>query len=488
MTHPIHPAPILTPAGELRASPRAPARERWSWALYDFANTIFSMNVATLFFSVWLVSDLGASNTSVALGNGIASLLVALSIPILGAISDARQRRVPWVIGWTLVAVVATAAIGVAGQTMLPAYGAGLLEGAPRPEGWHPPASALAVLLVAFILANYAYQAALPFYNAMLPELVPPPEQGRLSGIGTAVGYVGSIAGVFLITPFFTGALPVPNSPPLPDPVIGTLREVIPFTEGAGRVATFVPTALLYLLFALPLFIFCRDHRVNPAAEPIRWREGFARVAETLRDARRHPGARRFILASFLYQDAMGTVITFMALYAVEAIGFADGAEASLFIILTVPAVIGSVIIGYLVDGFGPTRRFRLGPKRTLTVVLIAWIVLLMAMMLAPGVKAFWVVGFFIGLIYGGIATAERPLLLSLVPDVEAGKYFGLMVLSARAAAIVGPLVWGFTVDGLTPLAGKGIAYRAAVGTVAVAMVVALVILRKVPDKAVARG
>ena len=80
-----------------------------AWALYDFANTIWSMNVATLYFSVWLISDLGASNTAYAVANGVSSALVALSIPLLGAISDARGRRKPWIVGFTLVACAATA-------------------------------------------------------------------------------------------------------------------------------------------------------------------------------------------------------------------------------------------------------------------------------------------------------------------------------------------------------------------------------------------
>src|SRR5690348_13095529 len=91
---------------------RAPWRERASWALYDFANTIFSMNVATLYFSVWLISDLGASNTAYAIGNGIASMLVVLSVPVLGALSDARGRRKPWVVGFTLISCLACATIG----------------------------------------------------------------------------------------------------------------------------------------------------------------------------------------------------------------------------------------------------------------------------------------------------------------------------------------------------------------------------------------
>lgn len=485
MTQHGHATPLTTSDGEIIAVTRAPFRERISWAMYDFANTIFSMNVATLYFSVWLVSDLGVSTTSVAAANGIASLLVALSIPLLGAISDAKRRRVPWVIGFTLLAVVATIAIGVIGYRLVPLVGDSVIGATVMADGWRVDGTTLFCILAAFVVANYAYQASLPFYNAMLPELVPPEEQGRLSGLGTAVGYVGSIAGVFLITPFFTGGLPVFGA--LPTGFVEWLRGWMPFTSLGGRVSTFAPTGIMYLLFAIPFVVFCRDHRVAGAHQVVKWKEAFGRVIQTVRDSRRYPGAFRFIMASFLYQDAMGTIISFMALYAVEAMGFAKGAETTLFVVLTVPAVIGSFVIGHLVDGVGSRQRWRLGPKRTLMCVLMAWVVLLIAMILAPSQKAFWVVGFGIGLIYGGVATTERPLLLTLVPDVDAGKFFGLMVLSARAAAIFGPLVWGLAVDGLTPVIGVGAAYRAAVGTVVLAMVLALFLLRGVPDNSRAR-
>jgi len=471
---------VSTSDGELRVIERASFRERFSWALYDFANTIFSMNVATLYFAVWLVSDLHASNTSVAVANGIASLLVALSIPLLGAISDAKQRRVPWVIGFTLVAVAVTVIIGVLGYRLIPPVGDGVIGGFAVSPDWRVDPTSMFWILAAFVVANYAYQAALPFYNAMLPELVPPEEQGRLSGMGTAVGYIGSIAGVLLITPFFTGGLPVFGA--LPERFVDWLRNVVPFTSRGGRVSTFVPTGLMFLLFAVPFFIFCRDRRVGGATRSIPWRQAFRNVIQTVRESRRYPGAFRFIMASFLYQDAMGTIISFMALYAVAAMGFTKGAETTLFVVLTIPAVLGSFMIGQLIDGIGARKLFRLGPKRTLMLVLAAWIVLLIAMIAAPSQRVFWIVGAGIGLIYGGVATAERPLLLTLIPDVEAGKFFGLMVLSARAAAIMGPLVWGLAVDHLTPVFGTGIAYRTAVGTVAIAMVMALLLLRGVPD------
>ena len=107
---------------------RAPALERWSWALYDFSNTIFSMNIATLFFAVWLVDDLHGTNTMVAIGNGVSSALVALSIPLFGAISDESQRRKPWVVWFTLAAVAATIFMGVVGQFEVPLIGEAVLD------------------------------------------------------------------------------------------------------------------------------------------------------------------------------------------------------------------------------------------------------------------------------------------------------------------------------------------------------------------------
>lgn len=474
MAHAFHATPVAAADGEIRVEQAAPARERWSWALYDFANTIFSMNIATLYFAVWLVSDLNVGrNTPVAIGNGISSLLVALSIPVLGAISDATRRRKPWVVWFTIVSCLATVAIAVIGQTMVPIVGDQTIGTAQVPAGWHVSTPALIAIIGAFIVANYAYQAAQPFYNAMLPELAPLREQGRLSGLGTALGYVGSISGVVLVSGFFSGS--IAGIVALPDGLLRTMRAIVPFTAHAGRVSTFVPTALLFLLFTVPLMIWCRDHLASTVQRTrIKWREAFVEVGHTIRDARKHPGALRFILASFLYQDAMGTIISYMALYAVVAMGFARGTEQKLFLVLTVPAVIGAYLCGILTD--------RIGPKRTLMLVVCAWVVLLTAMILAPSQQAFWIVGFLIGLIYGGVSTAERPLLLSLVPDVEAGRYFSLMVLSSRAAAVVGPFVWAFAVDGLTPRFGTGFAYRSAVASVAVAMLLALFILRKVPD------
>jgi len=238
MAHPQHAIPIVLTDGEVRPVVRAPWIERMSWALYDFSNTIFSMNVATLYFTVWLVSDLGVSNTMEAAASAIASALVVVSIPFLGAISDVRRRRKPWVVGFTILSCIACAMIGVFGQDMLPLTGEAVIAPASVPAGWHASGPALFWVLAAFVLANFAYQAAQPFYNAMLPELVPVEERGRLSGFGTAVGYVGSVVGVLLVMPFFNGTLAGAH---VPEGVMNALRSLVPFTSHGGRVSAFDP-------------------------------------------------------------------------------------------------------------------------------------------------------------------------------------------------------------------------------------------------------
>jgi UMF1 family MFS transporter len=430
----------VTPSGELRVRERAPLLERASWALYDFANTIFSMNIATLYFPVWVVSERGGSATAWSLATSASAAVVLFAAPYFGARSDVSRRRKPWVVGLTLACVAATALL------------------APIAHASLPPGTALFLLLATFVVADVAYQLALPFYNAMMPELVPPEEHGRLSGFGTAVGYLGSIAGVLLVAPFVSGKWSLGGA--------------------SGRPAAFVPTAALFLLFSLPLFLFGHDHVPRPRAErpPVPFREIVGKIAEAFRETRKYPGLRRFLFASYLYQDALGTAIAFMAIYAVKVLGLAKGEEIRLFVALTVPAIVGSYLAGLVSD--------RIGPRRTLTYVLWGWIAGLAAIALAPTLSAFWIGGALLGFVFGGIWSVERPLLLTLVPDAEAGRFFGLLVLSARAAAILGPLVWAFVADYLFRPFGESVGYRAAVASLILFMAGALALLRGVPAAA----
>ena len=186
------------------------------------------------------------------------------------------------------------------------------------------------------------------------------------------------------------------------------------------------------------------------------------------------------MVATYFYQDALGTAISFMALYAVSVLGLPPGGEIRLFVTLTVPAIAGAYVAGRACDRWARGGRCRsCSPAGSSASPAIA---------LAPTLAGFWAGGFIVGFSFGGIWAAERPLLLTLVPAAEAGRFFGLLALSARAAAIVGPLIWAAIVDGLSAPLGSNAAYRLAVASLAGLMAVAFWLLRGRPRRRCRRG
>src|SRR5215210_4696458 len=167
--------PVLARLGGLTTSGKA--RVAVAWALYDFANTIFSFAVVSSAIGLWLVSPARFGERD---GNFVLSVAVVVSVglnalvsPILGALSDRGGRRLPYLLFFTALCIVPTVFIG------------------------QSPAM-LGVVL--FVIANFAYQAALIYYDASLKSVSRPATRGRLSGIRVAVGYMGTIfAGLFLL-------------------------------------------------------------------------------------------------------------------------------------------------------------------------------------------------------------------------------------------------------------------------------------------------
>ncbi|MFQ6111001.1 MAG: MFS transporter, partial [Nitrospinota bacterium] len=351
------------------SSPRA----TFSWALYDFANTIFSMNVVSMYFPLLIVLDYGLEDIWVSLANSSSMLLVAASMPTLGALADGRGNRKRSLFLFTALSCAATGALGFA-------------SGAPS----------AAPLILLFVASNYFYQGGLVFYNSLLPAVASPGREGRVSGFGVSLGYLGSIAGLLLVQPFNEGKL---------------LGWNVPFIKGAGRGATFLPTAALFFLFALPLFFRVGE----PPAAPSREKKG---LIPLLAEARRIPGLLRFLTAKFLYEDAVQTVIVFMAVYAKKVVGFSDAALIPFFILSTTCAASGSLLWGSLTD--------RLSPKRVLVLVLLGWLLGLFLVILPLGQRPFWALGSALGALLGGTWTAARPLMLSLTPEDRYGELFAV--------------------------------------------------------------
>ncbi len=388
--------------------------------MFDFANTIFSMNVVSLYFAVYIVDDLGQAPIFYSIATSISMLIVVLASPFLGQRTDVVGRRMPFLVVSTLICCLATACIGFAANSTL----------------------SVTAILALFVVANVGFQLGLVFYNALMPSVAPPVMMGRVSGIGVALGYVGSIVGMILVMPFNEGAL---------------FGWDVPFIQGGGRTATFIPTAILFFLFALPTFFFLKEkkepHPVPPGTNPLK------RILETLRDSSKYPGIRKYLLATFLFQEGIQTAIMFMAVYTEKAMHMPDSSKVSFFIVSTVGAALGSIFFGRFVD--------RIGPKRTLEFVLVGWVVCLFLLLPIKTEMPFYIVGAIIGALMGGIPTAARPLLIELSPPGTVGRFFGLYSLSGKAAAIVGPLIWGIIILVFERF-GDQVAYRAAIVSLAI--------------------
>ncbi len=400
------------------------------WALYDFANTLFAMNVVSLYFALWVTQDMKAPDIAYAAASSISLLAVALLSPMVGAWSDRLGRRIPFIALFTLICCA-----GIAAVTWV---------------------SNLYVGLGLFIVSVFAYQIAQISYNAMLPELAKPHEMGRISGYGTAIGYLGSVFGMIMIMPFVSGKL------------FG-LQTPIP---AGGNAGAFLPVAFLFMLFSLPLILGVKD-RAAPKAQARK--PGLGQLVESWKAARQVPGMTRYLLANLLFFDALNTVIGFMAIYATQVLGFdsARNEVQTVLMLATLFAFVGSLGWGALAD--------RIGAKQALVLDLALWVVALVGFItIRDKAIATWLLGPMVGIAMGGTWTASRALLASLAPPDRQGEFFGLYSLAGKFAAVVGPLTWGLitSVFAFMPI-GK---YQLALGAQLIFVLAGLALLVRVPD------
>ncbi len=439
-------------------------REIWAWLFYDFANTIFSMNIITMYFAQWVVIDQGQGDLWYAIPYSISMGFTALTMPILGAVSDLLGNRKRFLIILSLSCIGFILAIGI-------------LVGA-----FSLSTPLFVTCMVLFVLANVSYEGGIVFYNALLPGIATPKTIGSISGWGVALGYFGAIVGLIAVFPFVEGNIFGLDVPGLP---------------GWGRSGAFIPTAILFFLFALPTFVWVREYSAGAPGHTGRglMRKSFNRVWNGLRATKKYPGVLRFLIADYFFEDAIATVIVFMAIYTEKAMGFPDQAKILLFMISTVSAIAGSLFFGWLTDW--------LRPKRALRLAVLGWIATLCVAAFTTSETVFWILGSCIGIFLGAVWTSSRALLIGLVPPPVIGQFFGLYALSGRAAAIIGPLIWGGIIAIFAADTGIGdsmraaaqsaglqdtqllqsLNYRLAILVMAGIMAFGLIIYRRIPDR-----
>ncbi len=424
----------LDVAAEAEAAPAAETKPSvlavGSWMLYDLANTIFSMGIITLYLPLWIVSIMGGTDAQYSYATSISMLIIFVMSPLLGALTDQAPRRLPFLIGSTLLCIVFTLLLGQGGVLLT---------------------------LVWFVIANAAYQAGLQFYDALLPEVSTEENRGKISGIGIAIGYIGSIVAVVL------GLLITSGSEGLSQAALSARYQTV-FQVLAGA----------FLLFSLPCFLFVRE-RARTDRHFSRASVGAAlrQVNETFHSTRHYPGLVRFLVGRFFYTDAINTVVYFMGIYVTSEIGFSEEQAQWVFLIAILFSIVGGLIFSQIVDP--------LGPKRTLNIVLLIWMATFilaaaLGLLNLPG-YIFWVVAALAGIALGGTWTADRPYMLRLTPPDRVGEFYGLYGMIGRFSAVTGPLVWGLVVDVL------GWGRPVAIITLLAGVVIAYVILQRVSDE-----
>ena len=424
------PAPSVAPASSSRGlaalTPSGRTVVPVAWSLYDFANTIFSFAVVSGAIGLYLNDEFGRRDGGVLLAVAVALSvgLNAIVSPILGALSDRGGRRMPFLLLFTALCIGATFFIA----DVAPVLG-----------------------LVLFIIANFAYQAALIYYDATLRTVSYPETRGRLSGIGTAIGYCGTVA--VGLTIFL-----------LDVPVVDRFRLA----------------ALFFLVFSIPIFAFVREPR--PTNEPrITARDilaSFGQLRTSIEHARAVPGLGRFLVGRFFYSDAVNTVIVVMSVVTTEALGVSDRDANTILLGLTLVAIAMSFGWGWLCD--------RIGPKRTLIVVLASWAVGLViggvAIGLGPtGLAPFLVAGAILGSGLGGVTVADRVLMLRLSPPDRIGEFFGLYGLVGKGSQVIGTLLYGLILFLFIDRIGIG-AYQVAVLSLLVTMLIGVWLVWPVRD------
>jgi UMF1 family MFS transporter len=312
------------------------------------------------------------------------------------------------------------------------------------------------LVIALYVVASIGYQTALVFYDALLPSVSTTLNWGKVSGLGVGLGYAGALAGL-------------------------TIASLI-VGSGSNQLA-FLPTAGLFLIFAVPCFLFVRERHAQPRENIPQprtthsgartFRDAASQTLRSINEARQVPGLFRFLVANFFYSDALNTVIIAMSVYATQVIGFTSPLTVLGPAIVT--AVLGSWLFGFVTD--------RITAKWSLVVSLVMWVgVFLAAMFITDKFIFQWVIAPLAGIALGSTWTAARTMMVELSPPARLGEFMGIYNLTGKFAAVISPILWGTTLLVINPKVYGQFAYQVGIGTLLVMVVIGLVLHLRTPN------
>ena len=373
-----------------------------AWCFYDWANSVFVTTVAAALFppffrSVAMRAGLAGNEATAWWGYTVAAglLIVALAAPVLGAIADHTGGKKRY--------VAAFAGLGIAATAAFVSIGA---------DTWR-----WAALL--FILGNIGFAGANVFYESLLPHIARDGDMDRVSTRGYALGYVGG--GLLLVLNLLWVLRPA---------WFGLTDQVIAIK------ASFLSVALWWALFSIPFFrrvpeppgVVSRLSGLSPV------RAGFARLRETLAEVRRYRQLTLFLLAFWIYNDGIGTIIKMATAYGSElGIGVTDMTFA-----LVITQFVG-IPCALLFGGLAA----RIGTKRSILVALGGYALICCAGYFMRTAWHFYLLALLVGTVQGGSQALSRSLFGVLVPKRKSAEFFGFFSTGEKFSGIFGPLLFG---------------------------------------------
>ncbi|WP_028803625.1 MFS transporter [Streptomyces sp. 142MFCol3.1] len=414
-------------------------REQRGWYFYDWACSVYSTSVLTVFLGPYLTSvaehaadaegfvhPLGVPVRAGSFFAYAVSASVVLSIlvmPVAGAAADRTGRKKPL--------LAAAAYLGAAATT-----GMFFLEGDRYLLG--------GALLV---VANASVAVSMVLYNSYLPQIAPPEERDAVSSRGWAFGYAAGSLVLVANLVLFTG------------------HDSFGVSESTAVRICLASAGIWWGAFTLVPLTRLRDRRTRASGGPSV--HGWRQLAATVRDMRGKPLTLAFLLAYLVYNDGIQTVISQASVYGSEELGLSQSTLIVAVLLVQVLAVGGALGMGRLARVYGA--------KRTILGSLVAWTVTLGAGYFLPAGRPVWffVLAAGIGLVLGGSQALSRSLFSHLVPRGKEAEYFSAYEMSDRGMSWLGPLLFGLTYQ----LTGS---YRDAIVSLVAFFVIGFVLLARV--------
>ncbi len=431
----------------------------FAWMLFDWANQPFQTLIVTFLFAPYfaarVAADPVAGQALWGAATAVAGAAVALTAPLLGAVADETGARKRWIAAFSVPYVIGCFGLWIAA----------------------PATPDVTLVLAYFVLAYVGSEFTLLFTNAMLPDLGPRGELGRISGSGWAVGYLGGLAALVLML-----ALVAP-APGGDRTLIGILPAFgLSNALGEPARATGPLSALWYLIFALPFFLLTPDIPARAGLARAA-RSGVAHLTATIRAVRSHSNLFKYLAASMIYRDALASLFAFGGIYAAGVLGWGLFELGVFGIVAAGTGALGAWIGGRADSAFGPRPVITVSIWALIAVSAVALLTTRASVLLVPVDPdsrlpdlVFLAAGGLLGAGAGALQSASRTMLVhQAAGHVAAGQAFGLYALSGKVTAFIGPAL----IAAVTAVTGS---QRLGVSPVIVLFLLGLVLLYRVQN------